>query len=202
MSKPSEGKVVELWDELINRIPEEYFEKRAVPGLSDVQQGIQVNVPTTVYNTSGDDASGVAGVLMPSGEFVQASSSKVNRLTKFWEFDETLRYVTKVEGDTKRVVGDSWRGAQVVWDGVVNGSISQASLDGADEDDSQSRAVVKRRQWDTSLTGDWESTGELWRAIRRGTGQRSRELGIQHLNNQSHSENLWDTFGDGEKKVA
>lgn len=46
-------------------------------GLSDVARGRTALVPTTVYRVSGDSASGVAGRLLPSGEFLPVHTSRV-----------------------------------------------------------------------------------------------------------------------------
>lgn len=197
MENPSEGKVLDIRDEE----PFEYYAKRLVPGIKDVEEGLRVNVPTTIYNLTADDASGVAGILMPSGEFIQSASPRVSLPERFWEFDETLGYErVKGEDGKDRVRGNSWTTGTVVWDGVVNGSVDLASLDGDDEE--PIRLVVKRRTHEASLTGDWQSTGELWRAIRRGTRQAGTEMGAMHLNNGSHVENAWDSFGDSTERRA
>lgn len=202
MEHPSEEKVVDFWEELLERIPEEYFAKHDALGVAEVEQGlVKVNVPTTVYNITNDDASGVAGVLLPSGEFIRAAGSKVGGQARFWEFDETLGYErVNDENNRERVVGNSWTEGTVIWDGVVNGSLNLAGLAGEAED--LKREVVKRRTKEASLTGEWKSTGELWRAIRRGTGQAGVTQGIAHYANSGHEENLFDSLGESRKEAA
>ena len=151
---------------------EEYTAKREVLGLADVRFGVRVPVPTTIYNVKGDDVSGVAGLLFPSGEFLPAQPSKVGTLQPYWEFDETLSYNKIAEQDPtqpfKRCAeGDSWAEGEVVWDGSVANSINQATLSG-EEGDEEERVVVKRRMWDADLTEKRDSTGLLWDAIQSG----------------------------------
>jgi hypothetical protein len=149
----------------------DYAIRREVLGVEDVHRGARVAYPTTIYNVSGDDTSGVAGLLMADGEYRPAAASRVGEQELYWEFDETLGY-EKVPGEktpegTPRVVGNSWTTGEVVWDGSVVGQIDQHALDGDEE--SHVREVVKRRTHDNSLTGEWQSTGELYKAMERGT---------------------------------
>lgn len=185
---PSEGKVLDFkneddWNELLERVPESYFEKRDVPGLTDVMGGLKVDVPTTIYNLAGDDASGVAGLLKPDGEFVPAHTDTAGVEVPYWDGDEN-RYVKSGIGSDGKPTFKSWSFylGKVAWNGVVNGSIDLATYDGDDADLQEERHIVKRRVREASLTGDWQTTGELWRAIRRGTGQRGGpEMGKIHL---------------------
>jgi len=48
-------------------------------GLLDVTVGRRPLVPTTIYRISGDSASGVVGLLLPSGEFRVAHSSRAGQ---------------------------------------------------------------------------------------------------------------------------
>lgn len=142
-------------------IPKEYFEKRYVPGLAELAAGLVLMVPTTIYNISGDDTSGVAGVGFPDGTFIAAQPPKTT--TRFWDFDETHEYVELADG---RVVGNSWRIGEVVWDGSAVGSIHPDTLAGEDGD--KLREPVNRRMWTQELAGDRPSASEQWRALRRG----------------------------------
>jgi len=47
-------------------------------GLLDVATGRRSEVPQTIYRTSGDSASGVAGILMANGEFIPKRSSNID----------------------------------------------------------------------------------------------------------------------------
>lgn len=69
-------------------------------GLSDVARGRTPAVPTTIYNTSGDSASGVAGLLMPDLTFYPQPGSNIGR-------DFTLNQ----DGETF-TVGTTWDGAK------------------------------------------------------------------------------------------
>lgn len=209
MTKAFEGKLE--GDDFVNEIPQEYFHRRYVPGLAEVAAGVRFAVPTTIYAISGDDTSGVAGLLMPDGDFIPVQAPK--RTQRFWEFDETLKFEPVLDDQGNRIPvqgpygktylatkGNSWTEGEVVWDGSVAGSIDLLSQDGEDGD--EERSPVYRRLWDKSLTGERETTGELWRAIRRGTAQTGKTEGVQHLNRQSHFENSWDTFGNGRQEAT
>lgn len=170
---------------------EEYSHKRAVIGLSDVERGVRVNVPTTVYQISSDDTSGVIGVLFPSGKFIRASDPRVGQHALYWEFDETLRYETVVGYDGEsRVVGNSWTTGEVVWDGGVAGSIDNKALDGEEKD--EKRNVVNRRIFDAQLTGEWASSAELWHAAKIGSfTQAGRTVGKIHDMSGEHVASGW-----------
>lgn len=164
-----------------------------VIGLNDVAEGIRVNVPTTVYEVSGDDTSGVAGLLFPSGEFI---AKEVNRPTqKYWEFDETLKYekvgAERNEAGLPRVQGNSWTEGEVIWNGHaapvdhaitmktdVYVEVEQKEKTNVDGETTLNPYVVSRIEEVTvnrrepdknSITGDWITTGELWRSLERGT---------------------------------
>lgn len=146
---------------------EEEYPVREVLGIMDLgtSRG-RVAYPTTVYQTSGDDTSGIAGIIYPSGEFVAVEPPR--KTQRFWEFDETLTY-EKVEGELNeaglpRVRGNSWTSGEVVWDGSVGGSIDTLAEDG------DGNGPVNVRVYDATIMGDWpENKGELWKAIGRGT---------------------------------
>lgn len=176
MRNREEGKVKK--DALLDFLAEldhqvaQYAEKPPVAGMTDVMAGLKVAYPTTIYQISGDDTSGVAGLLMANGEFIAAQGSRIGAQQRYWEFEETDRYITTADG---RVVGDSWREGEVVWDGAVTGSINPFATDG-DE-----KGPVNKREWDVALTGEWQTTGELWRAIERGTSMFSGpKAGVTH----------------------
>lgn len=173
MQKPSEGKVdakfAQLVDDLIEGLiynrDDEYplRSRRKILGLADVAKGFKPNVPTTVYQVTGDDTSGIVGLLYPNGEFLPTPAPR--RKATYWEHEETLSYKTIEGHDGKpRVVGDSWRTDEVLWDGSVAGSVNVLGEDGDHE------GPINVREWDATLhEGDWITTGELWRALMRGT---------------------------------
>jgi hypothetical protein len=171
LKKASEGKRTvreELEIALAEQI-ETYAQKREVLGVEDVEKGVRVAYPTTIYNLSGDDTSGIAGLLYPSGEFAQATEPPTTQ--RYWEHEETLRYV-QVEGELNeaglpRVVGDSWREGEVVWSGDVAGSIEPNA------EEVYENQPVHKRTFDASLGSDWMTTGELWKALERGTGMQN-----------------------------
>ena len=195
--KPRKDSLLECLSELDHQV-EQYSIKRDVPGLIDVMSGLKVLYPTTIYQTSGDDTSGVAGMLMADGEFVAAALPKSS--AEYWEFDETLAYnpVLDEEGNQihytddynerfTKVAADSWTEGEVVWDGSVTNSVNPFAIDG-DE-----KGPVNRREWDVALTGEWETTGELWKAIERGTsmlnGPKSGTVHVGHLTRHDENEN-------------
>jgi hypothetical protein len=49
-------------------------------GLRDVARGRTCSSPTTIYRVSGDSASGVAGRLLPSGEFCPIHSTRIGNV--------------------------------------------------------------------------------------------------------------------------
>jgi hypothetical protein len=168
-----EGKVIDFFgedldDELLERVPAEYFTKPPVLGRLDALAGAEVLVPTTIYEIAGDDTSGVAGILLPTQEFIEAAQPKPT--ARYFDYDETREYEKFLDHNgVERVRGNSWFRAPVLWNGTVVGSINQAGLDG-DEGD-EVRNTVKRRWRDDSLLGDWPSkeSENLRRAPRRGT---------------------------------
>lgn len=155
---------------LETQVAEENLKKAYVYGVADVSAGYLPSFPITIYNISGDDTSGIAGLLRPNGEFVRTNPPLTSQ--DYWEFDETHFYQTnpfKVLESDRIAVGNSWSMGSVFWDGSVAGDIS-LELDGDETDGSNERNLVNRRTVDRSITGDWISTGELWRALERGTG--------------------------------
>jgi hypothetical protein len=138
---------------------------RPVIGLADVAAGYKPLFTTTVYQISGDDTSGIAGLLYADGTFVPSPAPR--QKARYWVHEETLRYVKDPE--TGRVSGDSWVEGEVLWDGSVVGSINPASAEGLEEEDG-SRPAVHVREFDGSLGTEWITTGELWKALERGTG--------------------------------
>jgi len=187
MESASEGKlrlvkstVKERLEVAMEQQVETYALKPSTLGLEDVARGHRVKYLTTVYNVSGDDSSGIAVMLYPDGEFVAVNPPKTE--ASFWEFDETLAYERYVdESGKERVRGNSWTTAPVVWDGSVGGSINPNALTGEEGD--TDRKPISRREFDASLGGDWLSTGELWKALERGTSmQGGPQAGKVHLN--------------------
>lgn len=182
----------------------EAAQRSGVSGVQDVVNGLVVNVPTTIYEVSGDDTSGVAGLLLPSGEFIAKAPARSAQ--KYWNFDETLRYRAKREGESgaRDVVGDSWTQGEVVWDGhaapVAHGvemttdvyvEVEQKTRINAEGEETNTPMVIRKiedvkvnvRDKDTNaLTGDWITTGELWRALDEGRGmtQASPSVGRVH----------------------
>jgi hypothetical protein len=174
---------------------EDYALRNEVLGLVDVQNGVRVLYPTTIYNVKGDETSGVAGILFANGTFTPAQPSRVGEQARYWEYDETLRYEPVLDEAGQRVnvpgpygrtyqqvKGNSWTEGEVAWDGAVTNSINHSALAG-DETDTI-REVVKRREWDAPLTGEWASTGELWKAIMsaRAMVEMAPRPGKVHLN--------------------
>lgn len=164
--EPSEGKVTPKLQLMVDDLVDEFiypnYPAPNVLGLIDVANGYRPYYPTTVYQVSGDDTSGIVGLLYPNGDFLIASTP--GKAAQYWEFDETLGY-KKITVDSKQyVVGDSWTRGEVTWDGSVAGSVNVLGRDGDKE------GPVNKREWDASLhDGDWITTGELWRALMRGT---------------------------------
>lgn len=70
-------------------------------GLLDVVLGRLPLVPTTVYKSSGDSASGVVGLLLPSGVFLSASASRVGREVTLTQDGETFTVETRWDGAVK-----------------------------------------------------------------------------------------------------
>lgn len=160
---------------------------KTVLGLSDVMSGKRVLVPTTVYEVSNDDTSGVAGLLFPSGEFIAKAP---NRSTaRYWEFEETDRYSQDERG---RVSGYSWRTGELVWTGHaadiepnvefeadIYETVELKTRINAEGDTVMTPYVVhkksqmvvahKRGEDRNAMTGEWVTTGELERAMERGT---------------------------------
>lgn len=168
MAKATMTAAERLEFELERQLEQEAAEVRYVWGITEVELGLRPLVPTTVYNVSGDDSSGIAGLIHPNGEFVRTAKALTSQ--RYWNFDETYLYKKLDDG---RVVGYSWARVEVLWDGSVAGDIDVNALDG-DESDAvflggTGRNRINRRTIDRSITGDWLSTGELWRALVRGT---------------------------------
>lgn len=178
------SKLRDLYDEELTAQIASYATRSiGVLGLASVRRGERVLYPTTVYQMEGDETSGVAGMLMPDGEFIEAPKPRTT--ARYWEHEETLRYV-QVEGELNesgtgpRVVGDSWTSGEVVWNGSVAGAINPSAKDG-DETDAI-RLVVNRRERESSLCGEWATNGELWRAMGRGTSMyQGRVPGKVHI---------------------
>jgi hypothetical protein len=174
------------FDDALQAQAEDYSVRNDVLGLEDVEAGIRVPYPTTIYNVKGDETSGVAGLLKPDGEFIRAQHPRT--VARYWEFDETLKY-ERIEKPTgiQRARGNSWAAGAVIWDGSVAGSINQSGLAGDETD--LLREVVKRREWDAALTPEWLTTGELQRAIESG---RSMEGGTRRPGRVHMTRANWD----------
>ena len=178
MSTASEGKL-ELKNEeqiALELAVANYSLKPYVPGLAEVAAGYRPVYPMTVYNVSGDDTSGVAGLLKPDGEFIPVRRAPATQ--RYWEFDETLKYdpVEAREGSPQRAIGNSWTEGEVVWNGSVAGHIELDGQSGDEKD--EERASVYRRQESASLTGEWITKGAMWKSLE--TAQDSRSYGRKH----------------------
>ena len=164
------SKLRDVFDEAVSEQIEGYAQRSNVMGLANVARGERVLYPTTIYNVEGDETSGVAGMLMADGEF--RSTAAPLKTQRYWNSDETLHY-EKVDGELNeagtgpRVVGNSWCEGEVFWDGSVAGEINHSALAGDETD--LLRQVVSRRVVDSSLCGEWATTGELYKAMERGT---------------------------------
>jgi hypothetical protein len=150
------------------------YTPRLIVGLQDVREGYRPLFLTTVYQVSGDDTSGIAGLLYPDGQF--KSSEPPAATQAYWDHTEVPRYAKRADG---RVVGNAWFEADVVWEGSVVGSVSPFSAEGL-EDESGLRPALHVREWDASLGTEWVTTGELWRALERGTAMTGRSEGRVH----------------------
>lgn len=153
-----------------------YSLKPYVPGLAEVAAGWRPVYPMTVYNVSGDDTSGVAGLLKPDGEFIPVKRTR--RIAAYWEFDETLKYepVEPQEGSLQQARGNSWTSGEVLWDGSVAGHIDLRAQTGEEGD--EERTQVFRRTKSASLTGEWITKGAMWKSLE--TAQDSRTYGRKH----------------------
>lgn len=185
MKPASEGKLeLELRNEeeiALELAVANYSLKPYVPGLAEVAAGWRPVYPMTVYNVSGDDTSGVAGLLKPDGEFIPVKRTR--RTAAYWEFDETLKYEITVEAHPEdegrpvaRVRGNSWTSGEVLWDGSVAGHIDLRAQSGEEGD--EERTQVFRRTESASLTGEWITKGAMWKSLE--TTQDSRTYGRKH----------------------
>jgi hypothetical protein len=108
---------------LEEQVENSYSVQTDVVGLSDVAAGYRPAYPVTVYQLSGDDKSGIAGLLFPSGQFLPVQPQRTTQ--RYWDHTETYRYETvenlhysEVNPGETRVVGNSWDEAEVLWDGT------------------------------------------------------------------------------------
>jgi hypothetical protein len=189
---------------LEEQIESSYSVSASVVGLADVDAGYRPLYPVTVYQISGDDTSGIAGMLFPDGRFLEASEQR--KTARFWEFDETLRYEPVLDAEGKRipvlgpygktyllVKGDSWTEGEVVWDGSSGPIMPLVEMDTEVEVAASQKAngkmfvrrltlvkatvVVHRRLEDTnSLLGDSE-------ALNRPERKTDRKPGKIHFSN-------------------
>jgi hypothetical protein len=179
-------------DEL-DQIETSYSVKPPVVGLESVRTGFRPLYPVTVYQLEGDDTSGIVGILYPSGNFIPVV--KPRHVAKFWEFDETLKYeavpnlhVSDINPGLTRVVGNSWTAGEVLWDGVaaeidtlvpmeteVHVSARQQDAGTMFNKTVTVKVTPHVRQADrNSVTGEWATTGELYRSIEQGVSMRQR----------------------------
>jgi hypothetical protein len=134
---------------------EEVYEKRYVPGLAEVSMGFRPPYPVTVYQISGDDTSGIAGLLYPNGEFHPVLPSRRGQPTECYDDSEPLNRI---------------KHGTISWDGIVSGTIENGIH--------LKKDIVNRRTHDPNeLLGDYGVCGELWTAIGRGTMQVGRTYG-------------------------
>lgn len=180
MKTASEGKLLNEEQIALELAVANYSLKPYVPGLAEVAAGWRPAYPVTVYNISGDDTSGVAGLLKPDGEFIPVRRKRAT--ARYWEFDETLKYeaVEPREGSPQLAQGNSWAEGDVLWDGSVAGHIDLLAKSGEANDSPETRTDVSRRVESASLTGEWITKGELWKALESITGHESRSFGRKH----------------------
>ena len=150
-----------------------YSIRPAVVGLEDIEKDYRPLYPVTVYQLSGDDTSGIAGLLFPSGEFRPVPTPRT--IADYWEFDETLKY-EQVPGEltpegTPRVVGNSWTTGEVHWDGcagVITNHVEMVTdIEVSSVQQTKGTLFVKsikakviphvRKKDINSLTGEWAS---------------------------------------------
>jgi hypothetical protein len=155
----------------------EVYEKVYVPGLADVAMGWRPSSPTTVYQVSGDDTSGIAGRMTPDGVFHPCLPSNVGKETYCLDESQPL-------------ARDQW--GTIAWDGIVTGTIENGvhverrvvtypNGRGQKAHVEVEHNIVNRRTHDPNeLLGDYALGCELWNAIERGTLQAGRTLGRVH----------------------
>lgn len=107
---------------------------REVPGFSALSRGLVQKrpYPQTIYLLDGDDTSGIAGTLEPSGDYRPLIPMPCPRPTEWW--DDRLK--RKVSGVCS-------------WDGTIQGSLDLGPKGGP-----------HKRLWDASLTGEWPNHPE------------------------------------------
>jgi hypothetical protein len=168
--------VKELWEEALDeQIEHSYSIKLPVVGIEDVETGYRPAYPVTVYQVSGDDTSGIAGMLFPNGDYLEATEQRTR--AKYWEFDETLKY-DLIPGEltpegTPRVIGNSWTEGEVVWDGTsgpiqpfvemvaeIHSHVVQQAKGTMFIQSTKAKVSPHVRLEDfNSLTGEWETYG-------------------------------------------
>ncbi len=111
-----------------DRASRDSYASRPVPGIGMLTLGLVTPkpYPINIYNLDNDSSSGILGTLYPDNTFVALPSRQPGRISRAWN-----------EG-TK-----AFENHEVVWDGVVAGSI-ELSIDGP-----------HRRTFDASVTGPW-----------------------------------------------
>jgi len=186
-----------------DQLDSSYGVRMAVVGLSDVVAGYRPSYPVTVYQLSGDDTSGIAGLLFPSGEFRPVTGPK--KMTDYWEPDETLAYEPHYyENETPPRWGakaNSWTKGEVLWDGTAghidNNVEMETEVFVTIQQQKSGTVFVKglkakvtphvRSEDINSVTGEWATHGE-------NDLRDVRQPGVIHL---AHlAEGRWSAMGD------
>lgn len=119
--------------------PWDEFSSRPVPGLGGLLVGTvkPAPYPINIYNIDDDSSSGIAGTLHPDGTMDVLPVESAGRARHEQLPPPTTRYWDDVCA--------CFRTGEVVWDGIVAGSI----------DHSADPEQPNRRLWDASITGEW-----------------------------------------------
>lgn len=116
---------------------------RDVPGFSSLSRGLVQPrpYPIQIYMLDGDDTSGIAGTLNPSGEYRPLVPMPCPHPIEWW--DDNLK--RKIAGICS-------------WDGTNQGSLELGPTGGP-----------HRRTWDCSLTGEWPNHTETLDPIKESS---------------------------------
>lgn len=87
-----------------------------MPGLADIANGLRVPYSTTIYAVSGDDTSGIIGILYPSGQFLLKANSQ--DVSLYWNHEVIPYYFQYEDKDKNKHIGASaWQGGVLTWNG-------------------------------------------------------------------------------------